>query len=128
MTPGKADRLQNACTKLLQAKSPTIQHAAEVARILVASFPAVPLGRVFYRQLEIDKATALKFHKGDFNATMQLSPRSKTDLRWFMANIHDSASPVTLVMMISKFNGTSTPKGSYRATTCVNCPMRLTSL
>ncbi len=28
-------------------------------------------------------------------------------------------------MMMSKFNGTSTPKGSYSAKTVVNCPMSL---
>ncbi len=35
---------------------------------------------------------------------------------------------VLIMMMISKFNGTSTPKGSYSAKTGVNCPMSLNSL
>ncbi len=35
---------------------------------------------------------------------------------------------IWLMMMISQFNSTSTPKGSYSVKTGVNCPMSLNSL
>ncbi len=51
-------------------------------------------------------------------------------LRMMISQFNGTSTPKRsrmrmLRMMISQFNGTSTPKGSYRAKTGVNCPMRL---
>ena len=53
----------------------------------MASFPGVEFGQLFYRQLEIDKAAALKLHKGDFDQTMMLSDIAKQDLVWWIENV-----------------------------------------
>ena len=39
--------------------SPSIRNIAKVIGNMVASFPAVPYGKLFYRQLEHDKIKAL---------------------------------------------------------------------
>ena len=66
LTEHKAKKLQLACTKSLLAPQPTIRETAHVIGALVAAFPVVPHGQLFYRQLEI-KTTALQLHQGDFD-------------------------------------------------------------
>lgn len=44
-------------------------------------------GPIFYRQLELEKATALKRHAGDFDAHMTVSRSAKADLLWWMDNV-----------------------------------------
>ncbi len=43
----------------------------------------------------------------------------------FFTKMTRKAKLMMMMMMISKFNGTSTPEGSYGAKTVVNCPMSL---
>lgn len=62
---------------------------------MVASFPGVMYGPLFYRQLEIEKTAALKHHKGDYNATMELSDIAKSDIRWWIENIAHTSNVVT---------------------------------
>ena len=57
---------------------------AEVTGKLVACADGVRYGKLFYKQLEIDKIAALKTASGDFNQTMKLSERSVADLNWWI--------------------------------------------
>ena len=57
----------------------------ELARILgniVASFPAVAYGPLFYRHLEREKITGLKYHKGNFEEKNRLSAKAKAEIKW----------------------------------------------
>ena len=64
-----------------------IRDVAQLIGVLVACFPGVEFGQLFYRQLEIDKAAALKLHKGDFDQSMVLSDIAKQDLVWWIENV-----------------------------------------
>ena len=59
----------------------------------VASCPGATMGRMFYRQLENDKTAALKFHHGNFDESMVLSPTAKSDLQWWVENIENVSKP-----------------------------------
>ena len=60
---------------------------AQLIGVLVACFPGVEFRQLFYRQLEIDKAAALKLHKGDFDQSMVLSDIAKQDLVWWIEKV-----------------------------------------
>ena len=51
----------------------TIRELAQVIEQMVAAFPAVQWGPLYYRQLEKDKSDALKNNKGNFEAMTGLS-------------------------------------------------------
>ena len=53
---------------------------------IVSCFPAVEFGELFYRQVEIDKSTALKAAKGTFDAYLALSDRAKSDMQWWISD------------------------------------------
>ena len=53
----------------------------------VASFEAVPNGRLHYRQIKFDKISALKQNKTYFQAKSYLSPTAITELKWQNDNI-----------------------------------------
>ncbi len=79
---------------LLREPRPTIQFVASVVRMMVASFPGVAFGPLFYRQLDNEKSAALKLHKGVFMQTMVITPVAKTDLQWWSDHIVDTSCPI----------------------------------
>ena len=60
LTPTKAIKLQSKAVELLNTPSPTIQAVSEVIGLMVAGFPGVMYGPLYYRQLEKEKVAALK--------------------------------------------------------------------
>ena len=57
---------------------------------MVASFPAVPYGKLFYRQLELDKIQALRKNKGNFDKICHISENSLAELHWWIKHIQCS--------------------------------------
>ena len=67
LTEEKKQKIYDFCTKHFEISKPTIQYVAQVIGIVVVSFPAVPLGPLFYRALETDKTVGLKRHRQNYN-------------------------------------------------------------
>lgn len=95
LTPTKAIKLQSKAVELLNTPSPTIRAVSEVIGLMVASFPGVMYGPLYYRQLEIEKVAALKQSRGNFEATMNLSDMAKSDLHWWIENITTTSNQTT---------------------------------
>ena len=55
---------------------------------MVASFPGVEYGPLFDRTLENDKIDALKYSRGDYNASMEISLEARNDINWWIENVH----------------------------------------
>ncbi|KAL9965154.1 hypothetical protein ACROYT_G028915 [Oculina patagonica] len=91
----KAENIKHVCKDLLTKTQPTIRKVAVVIGKLVASFPGVAMGPLFYRQLENEKTAALKFHHGNFDESMVLSPTAKSDLQWWVENIGNVSKPIS---------------------------------
>lgn len=94
LTPDKASSIKHACQKLLVDKQPTIRTVSRVIGLLVASFPGVMYGPLFYRHLEFDKTHALKLNLGNFDAVLTLSHESLAELRWWEQNVTESYCPI----------------------------------
>ena len=54
LTPSKANQVKSKAVELLHNQSPTIQTVSEMIGVMVASFPGVMYGPVYYIQLEIE--------------------------------------------------------------------------
>ena len=54
------------------------------------------LGPLFYRHLEMDKTTALRQNKGNYNAHMKLSQESVSEIKWWYDNIPTVNYPILL--------------------------------
>ena len=87
LTPEKAQTLQRLCKNLIDYKKPKIRTVATVVGKMVASFPGVEYGQLFYRLLDNEKAQALKINRGNFEAKMTVSHQAKMDLTWWVDNI-----------------------------------------
>ena len=76
----------------------------ELARILgniVASFPAVAYGPLFYKHLEREKITGLKYHKGNFEEKIDylLKQKLRYNGRLIILTIH--ATMLTYLILTS---------------------------
>ena len=83
------DKHQKLCCAILyvlEQDMPSIRAVAQIIGMMVACFPGVEYGQLFYRQLEIDKIAALKLHKGDFDMPMQLSAVARADANWWITS------------------------------------------
>lgn len=95
LTSEKAKKVEMACKQLRNASLVTIQDLAEVVGQLVASFPGVEYGPLFYRRLDIHKSRALKYSCGNYQATTLLSSECVEDLEWWIQNITTAVSHIS---------------------------------
>ena len=84
----KKQKLKTLCANLLSGVT-TIRTISQVLGKITSSFPATKFGRLHYRNLEVFKTRALKYHKNNFNAKVCLSEEAKGDLRWWKNNIDE---------------------------------------
>ena len=96
LTPGKIEHIKAKCGSLLRNKSCSIHDLAEVIGLMVSSFPGVLFGPLFYRNLEIEKTSALRVSKGNYFAPVELSSSSLEELQWWQDNLDDAVFPVCL--------------------------------
>ena len=91
LTKDTAIDLKNVCESLLKSSKPqTIRLVTRVIGKIVASFPGVKYGPLYYRDLDKNKTLALKKAKGNFDATMLLSQAAKRELQWWVDNVEIS--------------------------------------
>ena len=82
--------LKQDCAKLIKCPITTIREVARVIGKVVSSFPGVMYGPLYYRELESDKSLAAKTNKGNFNASMTISPQAQMELKWWVDNVECS--------------------------------------
>ena len=90
LTSEKCSQLKGNISDVLRAEILTIQILSQLVGKLVASFPGVRFGRLYYRQLDIEKNLALKLNKGNYEKTTKLSDKARSDLQWWLENIDTS--------------------------------------
>lgn len=85
MVPEKIEKLRTACEKLLKYERPVpIREVVSVVSLMVASFPGVYYGPLFYRSLENEKTQALKLSNWDLEGKMTISSLARADLEWWI--------------------------------------------
>ena len=93
--PGdKVQDISVACSELHDKIKPTIRQVSHVIGKIIAAFPGVQYGPMFYRNLERDKISALKTNRGHFDRPMNLSEEAKEELMWWINNIDKQFSPI----------------------------------
>ena len=87
LTDEKRAEIKKICNAILASDNVKIRDLAQLIGKLIASFPGVMHGPLFYRSLEADKTKALRISKGNFDDNMCLSEDSRREIRWWMVNI-----------------------------------------
>ena len=95
LTVAKAEKIKSSCKKLLSQPQSAIRAVAEVVGMLVASFPGVEMGPLYYRNLENDKIAALREHCGNYDGVMNISSASCQDLQWWINNVETACKPIS---------------------------------
>ena len=82
LTEEKKQNVYDFCTKRIEKPKPTIRFVAQVIGNIAASFPAVPLGPLFYRVLETNKILGLKRDQHNYDAENKLSNEACSERVW----------------------------------------------
>ena len=80
-------KIRQGCARLLSLDVTSIGEVARVIGLLVAAIPAVELGKLHYRKLEVGKIAALKQAHGNFDRKLNITADMKLDLSWWLANV-----------------------------------------
>ena len=84
----KSQAIINKIEAFLIHKKPTVRLLASVIGSCISLLPALPLGKLHYRNLEKEKTKALKLNKGNFNGKVKnLNPQAIKELYWWLKNI-----------------------------------------
>ena len=95
LTQEKCSDLKRLISFVLSKKNISIQLISRLVGKMVASFPGVALGRLYYRQLDVEKSRALKKSRGNYNSLMCLSNVARTDLYWWLKSLDSSQVTIT---------------------------------
>lgn len=83
----RREKIVQSCTRLFHRSRDTIRNVAKVIGYLVAAVPAVEMGKLHYRYLEMAKISALQRTGGNFDKWMDITSDMKTDLLWWIDNV-----------------------------------------
>ena len=93
-TDDKITKIQTQCRAILAKTHLSIREFATLIGTLVATEPGVELAPVFYRRLEQEKTVMLKMAKGHYDSKMKLSIIARTDIEWWLNNIHTQVKQI----------------------------------
>ena len=88
-------KIISACRMGIESDKISILDLSKIVGLLVASFPGVEYGPLFYRRLDNAKTLALKLNKGNYKAFTTLSNTLKQDLQWWIDNIPTAFKPIS---------------------------------
>ena len=91
----KIQTIQNLCRKILNLNETEILLVSQLLGLMVASFPGVEYGPLFYRRLENAKIDGLRLSKGNYKAKMQICTEVKSDLTWWIDNLLIAIKQIT---------------------------------
>jgi hypothetical protein len=94
LTDSKAEKFKTAVGNVLGKKYLTIRQLSQIVGTMVASFPGVKYGQLFYRRCDNLKSKALKDSRGNFEAQICLPPECLSDLKWWAGNIREVENPI----------------------------------
>lgn len=94
LTQEKVKKITENCQSVLEQSSIKIRALAQLIGQFVASFPGVLWGPLFYRELERLKTQALKYNRGNYEASVVLSKDAKAEILWWKSSLPDSFAPI----------------------------------
>ncbi|XP_064635165.1 uncharacterized protein LOC135492550 [Lineus longissimus] len=96
LTEERIQKMSTVVERLLNQRGRvTIRRLAEAIGLMVASFPAVELGQLYYRTLDNFKTLCLKLSSGNFEAKFEIPQVCRGDLAWWKSNIATTSAPIT---------------------------------
>ena len=94
LTLEKKNKIRQLALDILSASTISIRKVAKLLGNFTAAFPAVPFGRLHYRNIEREKIKALKISKGNFDGLCLIGPEAREDLRWWIDNVISASKPI----------------------------------
>ena len=124
LTEKRKQTIINACVEISNTRTPLIRNVARLIGLLVASFPAVAHGLLYYRNLERDKTQALKHSKGQWERPMVLSKEALVEIQWLEKHIPYAESPINIPNpdLIIKTDASMTAWGAVCEESCTGGP------
>ena len=97
INPKKSEIIIEKIKNFLDHKKPTTRQLASVIGSCIFLFPALPLGKMHYRNLEKEKTKALKLHQGNFNSKLgSLNSLAVQELHWWLQHIPNACMHIHL--------------------------------
>ena len=93
LTHDKINKLSNMFTNVLLNPCMSIRELARIIGKMIACFPTLPRGRLYYRPLERLKNTALR-GSGSYDGKVTLQSQQLECVQWWLANVPRAVAPI----------------------------------
>ena len=93
LTEKRKNKLLQACFLVKGSVKVSIRLLASLIGLMVASFLAIPMGKIYYRYLEKEKTVGLRLGKDNWEKKILLSEKALEEIDWWIRNI-DSKTPI----------------------------------
>ena len=90
----KRNKIVELGDSLLREDFPVIRSLACFIGTVIAAFPAVKYGQLFYREMEKCKINALSQQKGNFDRRVKINEAAKNEIRWWIENSRYCVNPI----------------------------------
>ena len=80
LTDEKKKKIKTLLMNCLHSHQISIRELARISGNIAASFPAVTFEPLYYRHLERDKISGLKYHKDNFEGKISLSKKALSEI------------------------------------------------
>ena len=120
MTEAKCEKLISLCKDMNQKESATIREVASLIGKLLSACNGAEFGRLFYKEIEIEKNRALEANEGNFDRVMMISEGIRECLRWWIVNLKsavrtiDHGDPEVLLVTDASSTGWGAVRGDVK--------------
>ncbi len=111
LSNSKIAEITNMCQELIDTPSTNIRHLCVVIGKIISTWPAVPLGKTQYRQLEKEKLHALNKNAWSFEVELTLSEKATAQLRWWVQALPMASAPLRRLQIDMTIQTDTSKKG-----------------
>ena len=86
LTDKRKEKIIRVCKDLLALQKISIRKLSAAIGTMVASFIAIPFGKMYYRQLEKEKTEGLRVNNGNWEKEISLSKEALLEVKWWLEN------------------------------------------
>lgn len=108
----KVQKIIDMSETVLKASKIQIRYVAQLVGLYSSARYAIKYAHLFHRYLDLDKTKALQISNKNYNAFMTISENSKSEIQWWLENIHaENGKPIREVPPKHSLHTDSSMKG-----------------
>ena len=88
LSSNREEKIKALISKAIYSEKRTIRFVSSLLGSLISALPAIPMGRLYSRNIETQKNAELAKNGGNYEALMKISNEMKDELLWWSSHLN----------------------------------------